>query len=87
MVTEVIRHCADVTAFDAMRHPGAAFFRCFMQENFGARGRKRCFIIFKGYVEEIFIQEIGLIRKRHRILRVVVATKIKRHHKYMGNLG
>ena len=50
----LLRRRADVPAIDAVRRPGSAFLRCFMQENYGARGRERCFIIIEGSVGERF---------------------------------
>ena len=54
----VVRQRANVPAVDAMRRPGAAFLRCFMEENFGDRGRERCFIIVEGSIEERFGREL-----------------------------
>ena len=58
VATVVLQRRADVPDVDAVRRPGAALLRCFMQENFGARGRERCFIVVKGSIEKRFGQEL-----------------------------
>ena len=54
----LLRRRANVPAVDAMQHSGAAFLRCFMLENFGARGRERSFIIIEVSVDERFGREL-----------------------------
>ena len=58
VATVVLRIHANVPAVSAVQRPGAAFLRCFVQENFIARGCERCFIIVKGSVEESFSREL-----------------------------
>ena len=54
VATVVLQHRANVPAVNAVKGPGAAFLRCFMQENLGNRRDKRCYIKFEGSVEESF---------------------------------
>ena len=56
--TVVIWRRNNVPAVDTVRRPCAAFIRCFMQENFNAKGRERCFIITESSVEESFVREL-----------------------------
>ena len=60
VVTVVLRCRANVPSVDAVWLPGTAFFRRFVQENFGAGGRERRFVIIKVSVEERFGREPGI---------------------------
>ena len=60
-VAALVLQCrANVLAVNAVWRPGSAFCQRFVQENFGARGLKRRFVITKGSIEERFGQEPGI---------------------------
>ena len=60
-VATVVLQCrANVPAINAVWRPGTVFLRSSVQENFGARGRERRFVIIEGSIEEHFGRDIGI---------------------------
>ena len=60
-VAALVLQCrANVLAVNAVWRPGSAFCQRFVQEKFGAGGRKTRFVIIKGSIEERFGREPGV---------------------------
>ena len=68
VATVVLRCRADVPAVNAVWRPCTAFFRRFVQENFGAGARERRFFIVKGSIKERLVRYPGVYpRGAHKI--------------------